>query len=248
MMRHIRKLVAGAALMAAAAANSSPVNVGGFIFDPDSIFDFSSSGSVLENAFGGVSGPFVFGRGEITSVNNTGSATFCPSCEVTFTFSMVLAAPPVPLGGGNFSFAFTLLDAKIFVDSTPDYDVGSLATSTAAQASDGALLLHLAAAGPLTGIGTNLGTGSDAGTGEMFLNVIGGLAAGNFDTNGKLGGTDFKFSSSFQPFSIPQIDPDTGAALLFGDIQLTGNSIPEPGTLALLGFSLFGLRLASRRR
>jgi hypothetical protein len=231
-------LFAGAAALAMSmTAQAGEINVGGVVWDPNSAFmlpalnDFFSSGTLIETATNGAPGNLVTGSGVFSNMNsavaNTGD--FCPSCELTFTFSMNL------VGTNGIDFTFENLNINIFVDDTPDYSGAS------ATAADGDLWLSLANNGFLTGVGTNIGTGSDTGTGSALLDVTGGLAMGNFDTNKQVNGADMVFSSSFQPL--------TGApGFLSGTFELTGDSIPEPSTIALLGLGLLGFAGARKRK
>ena len=105
---------------------------------------------------------------------------------------------------------FTGGTIKVYVDHTPNYD--SLLASTA---SDGDLFLDLAGHSEYDLTAMSMGTlfstptptASFKGNGRGDLDVVGGLAAGNFDTNqintiqdaaGTIGSADFSFSSSFQ--------------------------------------------------
>ena len=224
---------------AAGSANASNINVGGVIWNPDSTYaypaldDFFASGTVFEN-FAPSVGSLVNGYGKIEKINSdtNNESSFCPGCELTYTFSMKLISA-VPLGGSSYSFAFSDIAINVFVDDTPDF-AGTNATSL-----DGLLWLALQGHGNVTGLGTNILTQSATGTGSGLLDVVDGLAKGNFDTNTREDGADMVMSSSFQPLaSVP--------GMLKGDIQLTGNSIPEPGSIALIGLGLLGL--AARRR
>jgi len=230
-------LAATAALTMSMSAQASEINIGGVVWDPDSSFglpalnDFFSSGTLIETATNGVPGNTVTGQGIFGNMNsavaNTGD--FCPSCELTFTFSMDLVFTD------GVDFIFENLDISIFVDNSPDY------TGSFASAADGNLWLSLVSNGFVTGVGTDIGTGSDTGTGSALLDVTGGLAMGNFDTNQQVNGADMVFSSSFQPLA--------GApGLLSGTFELTGDSIPEPSTIALLGLGLLGFAGARKRK
>ncbi|GHF99179.1 PEP-CTERM sorting domain-containing protein [Thalassotalea marina] len=229
-----------AALGLSMSAQAAEINVGGVVWDPDSVNsfpaaeDFFSSGNIFENA-AFQSGDIVNGFGIFdqfnSDVNNVNS--FCPGCELTFTFSMELVDFN-PIAGNMGTFEFKNLAIDIFVDHNPNY-VGTQAT-----AGEGTLWLSLLADTNLTGIGTNLGTGSDTGTGSANLSVVGGIAASNFDTNGEAGGSDLVLSSSFQPGG-----PN---GLLKGGFELTGNSIPEPTSIALLGLGLLGFAAARKRK
>ncbi len=233
-------LLAGAALMfASTAAIASPMNIGGVVWDPDATLsfpsksDFEMNGNIVETALNGFTpGQIVTGRGIAGSINSftNNVSSFCPGCELTFTFSMELVSASLT------DFVFKDLALNFYVDSTPDYTGGDDGT-----AGDGVLWLSLALnpSNFLTGTGTNIGTGSDTGNGNGVLDVIGGLAMGHFDTNGEVFGGDMVLSSSFQP---------AGPGLLSGTFDLTGNSIPEPASLALLGLGLLGMAGARRRK
>ncbi|GHF99165.1 PEP-CTERM sorting domain-containing protein [Thalassotalea marina] len=228
-----------AAMGLSLSAQASEINVGGVVWDPDSVNsfpsaeDFFSSGNLFEN-FAVNPGDIVTGFGVFDQFNSdvNNAASFCPGCELTFTFTMELVQFN-DFGGGAGTFEFTNMMIDIYVDHNPNY-VGTQAT-----ASEGNLWLQLAGATNLTGFGTNLGTGSDTGTGAINLDVVGGLAASNFDTNMEAGGSDLILSSSFQPGG-----PN---GLLKGGFELTGNSIPEPTSIALLGLGLLGFAAARKR-
>lgn len=246
-LKSIKLGVAG--LLLSCGANAIPINVGGVVWDPDQslafpdLADFVANGTILEN--GAVNpGDIVNGRGQVTHVNsiNTNQGSFCPGCELTFTFSMELVSfvgvpNPAPVGGINGDFTFKDLVISFFVDHSPNFN------GTAASAADGVLWLQLVLnpSNFLTGTGTALGSGSDQGTGSGVLDAVAGLAFGNFNTNTQAAGGDLTLTSSFQP--------TRGApGLLNGTFDLVGNSIPEPSALAILGLGLLGVAGASRRR
>ncbi len=236
MFSTITKAVSASVLaFAASTALAAPINIGGVVWDPDAPSDFRSNGSLVETPSTGV-GSTVNGYGIFTQLNSgvPNQGSFCPGCELTFTFSM-LTQSITPTGGAGANFEFSNLVINVYVDSTPDY-----LESSSASAGDGVLWLQLGINGLLTGSGLNIATGSDQGFGGGNLDVLGGLAAANFDTNTKLNGSDFVFTSSFQP-------SNDLAGLLVGTWDMRGDSIPSPAPLALIGLGLLGMGLARRR-
>lgn len=235
-----------AALGLSLSAQASDINIGGVVWDPEAVntfpseIDFTSSGILTETTTTGIPGDIVGGWGYFTSINSVfpNMDDFCPGCELTFTFSMTLAS--ADQNGTKVDFAFDNLTIDIFVDDSKDF------ADTAATAGNGDLWLRLVNNGNLVGDATDFGTGSDKGDGEGNLDVVQGLGLAwkNFDTNARLNNSDFVFSSSFQP--VDPNNPQLG--LLRGDFQLTGDSIPEPTSIALLGLGMLGFAAARKRK
>ena len=237
------------------------VDVGGVVWDPSDLFDFTSNSNLIEdlldpgadNIFGTADDVVntLNGFGKVTGINNTFEATFCPSgCELTYEFGGYLVSSVVASGSDTL-LGFTGGWIRFYVDSDTAYNGNSKATAT-----NGPLWLELAAHETFSathGINTSLnatlndfGGGTDAGEGAGLLDVMGGLAMGNFDTNTQTDGADWVFTSSFQPIPNNGVTPD--GFELFGTADFRGNSIPEPSSLALLGLGMLGLGFGVRRK
>ncbi len=250
-----KTLLAGTFLLGSSVAVASPINVGGVVWDPDqtwgfpNLTDFTSNGSLIENAVDPGNGiTHVIGYGQIDAINSSvnNASSFCPGCELTFVFEMDLVSI-TPTGNPNEAdFVFNNLVIDMYVDHVGQagftaYD-GTLAS---AGPGNGVTFLSLVGNGNLTGTGENIGTGSDTGDGDALLDVVGGAAFDNFNTDQELNGADLVFSSSFQPIVDGNGNP-TG--LLFGTVDISGNTIPEPGSLALLGLGLLGFAASKKRK
>jgi hypothetical protein len=238
------------------------VNVGGVVWDPNTFFDFTSNSQLIEDLLDpGDDGIFMTGDdvvsslngfGKVTGINGTFENTFCPSgCELTFEFGGYEVAK-VSSSGSDTLIGFTGGWINFYVDSATAYDANSMATAI----DGGAPWLSLAAKETfssthaiMTTLNATLATfggGTDAGVGAGLLDVVGGMAMGNFDTNTQTAGADWVFSSSFQPF-VGGGATDDGFEL-FGTADFRGTSIPEPSSLALLGLGMLGLGFGARRK
>ena len=237
-MTKFRQLVLGAAVAMALSAPvlAAPINVGGVIWDPDSPVDFNStSGSIFQNA-GAIP---LTGFGRIDFINTDPQSTFCPGCELTFEFGGFVPLAPFPNALGAYEYAGGFVN--VYVDNSPDF---ALLAGTGYN--DGVLWLSMTSASIFgsSALVTNvlttlLGTIGDSGaTGVGLLNVTGGLAKNNFDTNSRFGGADVEFQNSFTRLS----------QFTIGSGNFAATTIPEPASVALLGLGLLGMGALRRRK
>lgn len=254
-MKNSLKIIAASLALFAGQVSAAPINVGGVVWDPDSFFDFTSGDQMVETIGNNV-GDVVSGFGRITSLNGDLAATFCPGCELTYVFGGFTITSTT----GGFTFSGGTLN--VYVDNSPNFSLLSRASAI-----DGSLWLSLAGHTSFSFDTGRLGTlHSDPtptligveGDGGGYFDVTGGMAAGNFDTNtralsaGVDGRTiefaDFSFTSSFQLLPNGSFTDGGVTYGLFGTNDLQGDSIPEPGSMALIGAGLIGLGALRRRK
>ena len=263
----MKKKTIGAALACALAmgvwsgsALATPITVGGITWDPADGADLNIQAfNFRESSVAGV-GNVLTGYGEIGQIN--GDSNFCSGCSLTFTFEYTLASiegtatnPKVVFDNGSINF---------FVDMGGTFDV---ADPTTAGIGSSWLTLdgHTAPFTGFTGLGqlySNI-NGSVSAPGNLsagfgLLDVTGGAAAHWMDTNAMDDGADFDLSSAFstKPYaqctSVSANPADICHYPILGAGTLTGKSltVPEPGTIGMLGLGLgfLGLALSRRRK
>ncbi|MEE9354950.1 MAG: PEP-CTERM sorting domain-containing protein [Methylococcaceae bacterium] len=239
----------GASLMM---GNASAITVAGVTWDENDSFDFSSQQSLFENNVSGPGDTLTF-YGIINEIN--GRRGFCTGCrELTFvgTYNVVEAGDFDGDGRVNVLFDSGILNVYSDVNSNFNRDDSS-------TANDGTLFASLSGHTQTISIGgvdktgdlfaeldsgLVLGGSNDAGFGAGAWDIIGGAAKLFLDTNTRVDGSDFTYTTSFQP-----VTPDDSGTSLFGTAELKGDSqaVPEPSILALLGIGLLGFGTTRRK-
>ena len=252
-------LTVGSLALASISASASNITVGGVTWDPEyqSLFskDFVGSGGFAQwfsNAglsaagapnlaaeqpgFPSTIGSMLQGVGEIGSFN--GQSDFvCATCELTFTFGGIEFDNDLS-DGSVYDLAATAASGffNVYFDNTADFDLGSASNQAAVDAAaDGSLFLSLGFANLVEVTGYT----PQKGGLETYWNVTGGTAAEYFDTESELFGSDLGFTATVD-FQGGKYGTAIGLA--------SGNTIPEPTSLAIFGLGLLGLVGAARRK
>jgi len=252
-MKSFKKIVLSLATAAAfvGSAQASMINVGGVMFDPDSLLDFSGTSATLTQSINPLTG-VLSGYGVITALSGENASTFCPGCELTLQYGGFhpIGAVAVPTATPGLAISYAGGWMKLFVDNTPDASATNPLLLTAANTGDGILWADLIghAISGVTLTGNVEGTVAkprlkDGGT----LDIIGGAAFQHLNTNEQEDGADLAFTSSFSTF--PTL-PGHPKSLFFatGTGNFDGNSIPEPGSIALIGLGLLGAAFTRRSK
>ncbi len=246
-MKAFKKTALGAAMALALAggAQAVPINVGGVIWDPDALTDFTSQSINMRQFINTTTGE-LSGFGIVTAMN--GSSTFCAvaGCELTFQFSGYMPIGGTIIPGVGSTITYTGGSVNFYVGAAEIVNPANYNSLTWANTGNGTLWLSAIGHGNFLGTALDGGFGTYGGLSGLGLwdVVAGGLATSNFDTNTQPGGSDFRFSTSLTYFHIS----DTNPTDVSGTGNVRGNSIPEPGSLALAGISLLGLAALRRRQ
>ena len=192
------------------------------------------------------------GMGEVNSINGNTAAIntlvggdLCPGCELTLAFGgfEIDSLAGGPLGGPTFTDGWI----NFYVDHTPDFTPTDAGFVDPANATDGTLWLALEVSA-----NAFLSSTPVQGTLALEFQAVGGLAQSNFDTNaisGVLSGglVDAIANNSAIFNNFLDLNGDgTDDYYANANGQLDGDTIPEPGILALFGLGL--LTVAGLRR
>ena len=265
LMRIVKRALAiGAIVLTSFTASATLMNVGGVEWDPDHAIDFFGAAGTIYQEIDIVTGA-LSGFGRVTALNGLGADDMCPGCELTFHFGGYTVSDADDVGN--------IIDAeieyeggwmKLWVDFTPDASASDPSQINLANTGDdgGANALWLSLVGHVmedtetTFIGSTQ-PGGLAGFGALDVvgGGLGGLAAWHIDTNSApfnplfplANGSkaDIVFGSDFS--SGPLVSP-VGKIASYGTADFSGQSIPEPNTLAIFALGLLALAIGVRNK
>lgn len=260
----LTKKTIGAALACALALGAwsgstlaTPTNVGGVIIDPSSPLDLNIQALNFRETSVAQVGDTVMGYGQIGSINGTDQSTFCPGCDLNFTFQYTVSN--IDTSGSNPLIVFDSGLLNFYVDNTQSFSVldpttAGIGTPWLSLSGHTAPYIGFTAVGQLySTVHGTVANPTSGSSGFGLLDVMGGPAAYFTDTNtiadGQGGFADFSLDSSFQ-YQPAGICANDVCYPISGEGSLIGKSVavPEPGVAGLLGLGLAFLGLFTWRR